>query len=467
MVPNIGRELDVVRKIRMSTKHTQVAMMEAVEDRQMFATFMVTTTADSGTGSLRDAITKANNASDADVIKFAIGSGLKTISPTSSLPMTKYALTIDGTTQPGYSGKPLIEIRGDKTSGDGIRVGGGNSTIKGLVINRFSGNGMILVNKGGNTVKGNWIGLTNTGDAAAKNGAKGIVVSINNNTIGGTSTNDRNVISGNGSSGVQMWSAASTGNTVLGNYVGTDWTGEKAIANLKSGIANDGAASNTIGGTAAGARNVVSGNAHDGIIVSGTGSKNIKIIGNYVGTNALGTTAIGNKMYGIEISRDNNLVQNNLVSGNTYSGVVLWLSSAYNNKVIGNKLGTDKSGMYAIANQWKGLEVTNGAKDNIIGGTLSGERNVISGNKQNGVNVYQGSNNKFYNNYVGVGSDGIKSLGNGGDGLRLIQTTGVLISGGIIGNNTGYGVHNGTSTNTKLTGGVKVVNDALYNITIT
>ncbi len=459
-------EFDVVRKIRMSTSSAQIPMMEAVEDRRLFATFVVTTAADSGAGSLRDAITKANKSSDADVIKFNIGSGLKTITPTSALPMLKYAVTIDGTTQPGYKGKPLIEIRGDKTSGDGIRVGGGNSTIKGLIINRFSGNGIILVNKGGNVVRGNWIGLNNAGTAAAKNGQKGIVVSINNNTIGGTGANDRNVVSGNGSGGIQMWSSASTGNTVLGNYVGTDWTGEKAIGNVRNGIANDGAPYNTIGGTSAAAKNVVAGNTHDGIIVSGAGSKGIKVIGNYVGTNAAGTKAIANGMYGIEISRDGNVVQNNLVSGNKYSGIVLWLSSAYNNKVIGNKVGTDKNGTYAIANQWKGIEVTNGAKDNTIGGTATADRNVISGNKQNGVNVYQGSNNKFYNNYVGVGANGTTKIANGGDGHRLIQTTGVLISGGIVGYNAGYGIHNGTSTNTKVTG-VKLIDDALYNIKLT
>ncbi len=462
-----GQGFVVVRTIRMSQKNRVLPVMEAVEDRKLLATFTVTTTADTGTGSLRDAITKANKSSDYDTIKFAIGSGAKTITPRSSLPFVLHAVTIDATTQPGFSSKPLIEIRGDQTYGDGLRVGGGNSTIKGLIINRFSGNGMILVNKGGNTIQGNWIGLDQTGTVAAKNGEKGIVVSTSSNKIGGTSSSERNVVSGNGSSGVQLYSVASYSNTVIGNYIGTDYTGEKAVGNISVGVAvNSGASGNRIGGTLAGERNVVSGNKSNGFVVNGSGSKNNKIIGNYVGLNVGGTKALGNLSYGIEISRENNVVQNNVVSGNTKSGVVLWLSSAYGNKVIGNLIGTDKDGAYAIGNGWKGIEVTNGAKDNTIGGTSSSDRNVVSGNKSHGIQIFQGSGNKFYNNYVGVGKNGTTRLGNNGNGFHLIATSNTLISGGIIGYNTGYGVNNGQSSKTVLTG-VKLIDDALYNVKLT
>lgn len=447
----------------MSQKTRVLPLMEAVEERTLLATFTVTTTADSGPGSFRDAIIKANKKSDADVIKFAIGSGQKTIAPSSGLPFVMYPVTIDGTTQPGYSSKPLIEIRGDKTWGDGLRIGGGNSTVKGLIINRFSGNGMILVNKGGNTIKGNWIGLDKTGTSAAKNGKKGIVVSTSNNTVGGTTAKDRNVVSGNGSDGVQMWSSASYSNVVIGNYIGTDHTGEKAIGNAAVGVSINSAGKNRVGGTASGERNVVSGNRTNGFVVNGSGAKENKIIGNYVGLNAAGTKAIANQSYGIEISRENNVVQKNVVSGNVKSGVVLWLSSAYGNKINGNLIGTDKNGSYAIGNGWKGIEVTNGAKNNTIGGTTSADRNIVSGNKSHGIQVFQGSGNKFYNNYVGVGLNGTTKLGNNGSGFHLIATSNTLISGGIIGYNSPYGINNGQSSKTVVTG-VKLISNTLYKV---
>lgn len=446
------------------SKHVQPrAWMERVEPRQLLAAFTVTTTADTGSGSLREAINKANRSSDHDIIRFAIGSGQKTIAPTSSLPFIQHPITLDATTQPGYSGKPLIEIRGDQTSGDGLRVGGGNSVIKGLIINRFSGNGLILVNKGGNIVKGNWIGLDKTGTSAAKNGGKGIVVSTPNNTIGGTGSQDRNVISGNGSSGVQLWSSSAYHNVVIGNYIGTDYTGQQAVGNATVGVAVNSSTGNRIGGFQTNERNIISGNKTNGVVINGTGSRNNRIIGNYIGLNAGGTRAVANQRYGIEISRDNNWVQKNVVSGNNRSGIVLWLGSAYGNKIVGNLIGTDKTGSYAVANGWKGLEITNGAKNNTIGGTSSGERNVVSGNKSHGIQVYQGSGNRFYNNYVGVGLNGITKISNQGNGFHLIATKNTLVQGGIIAYNLNYGVHNGSSVATVLTG-AKLIDDSLYNL---
>lgn len=450
----------------MSKNLQNQVWMEPVEPRQLLATFTVTTTADTGSGSLREAILQANRSSDHDIIRFAIGSGQKTITPKSSLPFIKYSLTLDATTQPGYSGKPLIEIRGDQTSGDGLRVGGGNSVIKGVIINRFSGNGLILVNKGGNVIQGNWIGLDKTGTYAAKNGGKGIVVSTPNNTIGGTGSRDRNVISGNGSSGVQLWSTSSYNNIVIGNYIGTDYTGQKAVGNSTVGVAINSSSGNRIGGLQSNERNIISGNKTNGIVVNGAGSKNNRILGNYIGLNAAGTKAVPNQWYGVEISRDNNLVQKNVISGNSRSGIALWMSSAYGNKIVGNLIGTDKTGSYAIGNGWKGLEITNGAKNNTVGGQATSERNVVSGNQSHGIQVYQGSGNQFYNNYVGVGLNGSTKISNHGNGFHLIATKNTLIQGGIIAYNLNYGVHNGSSSATVLTG-VKLIDDSLYNLTLT
>lgn len=446
-------------------------IVEEIEERVLFATFLVTNTANSGAGSLRDAMTKANSTSAADIIQFKIGSGAKTITPTSSLPQMKYPTTFDGTTQPGYSGKPLIEIRGDKAGSTtyGLVLTGGSSTIKGLVVNRFGGTGILVISKGGNTIKNCYVGTDLNGSYAAGNGNKGIIIQSSGNTIGGTSSSDRVVISGNKGGGIQFYTTAATGNKLLGCYVGVNASGTAGVQNVGTGVTLYQAPSNTIGGTSSGSKNVISGNTADGIVVNGSGAKYNTILGNYIGTNAAGTAKIGNANYGVEISQPYNTVggtapgSRNVISGNKYTGVVLWLSSGSYNKVLGNYIGTDYTGKYDLGNSWRGVDISSGSSNNIIGGASSAERNILSGNDHDGVRVYQGGNNKIQGNYIGLASDGIKSLGNSGDGIRLPSAKTVTITGNKIGNNGGAGVNATTSSGTKMYANT-VINDTLVSI---
>lgn len=128
------------------------------------ATFTVTTTADSGPGSLRQAILDANASPGADTITFAIGAmgSQQTIQPTSALPTITEPVTIDGWSQGGssYTGPPLIELRGSLagSSNIGLNVIGGGSRVRGLVINGFTGTngaGIRLQTGGGNWLYGN------------------------------------------------------------------------------------------------------------------------------------------------------------------------------------------------------------------------------------------------------------------------------------------------------------------------
>jgi titin len=444
-------------------------VVESMEERVLFNTYIVSNTYNSGSGSLRDAIYKANAHSGADTIQFKIGSGLKTIAPTSSLPAVTGATYIDGTTQGGYAGKPLIELRGNSGGGgNGLLLTGGSSTVKGLIINRFSSCGILIINHGGDTIKNCYLGTDSSGRYDYGNGAKGIVVQASNNTIGGTYSSDRNVISGNGC-GIQLYTSAASYNKILGNYIGTDYTGTKAIPNSTDGIAIRSAAHNTIGGTTSGARNVISGNGTDGIVCNGSGANYNTILGNYIGTNASGTARLGNNNYGVEISEAHNTVggttagSRNVISGNKYSGVVLWLASGSDNKVIGNYIGTDYSGKYDLGNYWRGVEITNGSSHNYVGGYSSAERNVMSGNESDGVRVYQGSDNWIIGNYIGFGSDGYTSRGNTGDGIRLPSANSVHIDNNKIGNNSGAGVNATTSSSCSMSGNT-ISNDSLVNI---
>src|SRR5206468_457957 len=136
--------------------------------------------------------------------------------------------------------------------------------------------------------------------------------SASNNTIGGTSAAARNIISGNHGNGVTIEGLRANGNFVQGNYIGTNITGTAAVANGTGGTLPTGAgvkilsANNTIGGTTAGARNVISGNSADGVQTSGAATSGNVIRGNYIGTNINGTASVPNVGSGLSLAAGTN-----------------------------------------------------------------------------------------------------------------------------------------------------------------
>ncbi|HET8786993.1 MAG TPA: FG-GAP-like repeat-containing protein, partial [Candidatus Limnocylindrales bacterium] len=186
---------------------------------------VVTNTNDSGPGSLRQAILDSNaDVGDVDHVTFAIpGPGVHTITLESPLPPITAPVVIDGTTQPGFAGTPLIEVNGNGLSGAGLQVNADDSTIRGLAINRFAGNGIVL-NGGGNTVEGTVIGSDPTGTFTRPNTLNGIAVSSANNRIGGTTPGAGNVIGGNALSGILVSGTGASGNTIQGNFIGSTVT---------------------------------------------------------------------------------------------------------------------------------------------------------------------------------------------------------------------------------------------------
>ncbi|MFL6255865.1 MAG: Calx-beta domain-containing protein, partial [Pyrinomonadaceae bacterium] len=255
--------------------------------------------------SLREAILTANSTpGQVELITFGIGSGggQQTISPTSALPSITDPVTIDGTTQLGFSGSPLIELNGAGAGAvtAGLDINASGSTVRGLVINRFNGHGIRLAGAGGNTIAGNFIGTNAAGTTARANAGHGVFIDISsNNNVGGTTAAERNVISGNAGDGVRVNGVNATGNRVRGNFIGTDVSGTVAVGNSGSGVAIAGANSNAIGGTAAGAGNLIAFNGGDGVSVSpGSGTGN-RILSNSIHTN--GTTA---QHLGIDLGPD-------------------------------------------------------------------------------------------------------------------------------------------------------------------
>jgi uncharacterized repeat protein (TIGR01451 family) len=287
------------------------------------ATFTVTSNDDAGPNTLRQAITDANGTAGADTITFNLPAANTSIALASPLPAITEAVTIDGTTQPGDD--PVVELNGvgAGAGAHGLVITSGSSVVRGLVINRFSGDGIRITTAGTNVIEGNYIGLNVAGTVDLGNGGAGIhIIDSGTNVIGGSVVADRNVISGNGGAGILIEGATSTQNTVEGNFIGVTAFGTGALGNTGSGVVISTAATdNTIGGSAVGSLNVISANGGSGITISATDANGNTIQGNRIGTNADNSGGLGNTGDGITIASSSNAIVNNRIAFNGDNGV--------------------------------------------------------------------------------------------------------------------------------------------------
>ncbi|MBI5471481.1 MAG: VCBS repeat-containing protein, partial [Ignavibacteriae bacterium] len=423
----------------------------------VFHTFIVTNTNDAGAGSLRAAIENANvlaniDAATPDTIVFNIpGGGPHSITPLTPLPAITDPVIVDGYSQPGTSpGVLKIILSGAVPPGsptgpgaeavlsahaktgvgetdnpppaDGLTISAGNTTVKALVINGFSGNGIVLQTNGGDTLRGNFIGTDVSGTVDLGNGGQGIIVNgTSNNVIGGTTIGDGNLISGNTNFGIYF--AGSNGNTVKGNRIGTNINGTSAIPNWV-GVVMAGS-NNVVGGATAADGNLISGNTGDAIFITQASGANNSVKGNLLGTDVTGTLDLGNGADGIAISGGaaNNIIggatagERNIISGNNRYGVYFSGTGTTGNKIIGNYIGTDMTGTNFLGNTSDGV-LLYPQGGNSVGGTAAGEGNIIAGNGRAGVDVIAGGNN-------GNPIVGNSIFGNSGLGIDLSATTGI------------------------------------------
>ena len=341
------------------------------------------------------------------------------------------------------------------TNGDGVSDA--------LERNVVSGNtsGIVVVDPGtdGTIIAGNIVGLNANGDSPLGNQVSWITVAFLNgagpvrfgtNGDGVSDDLERNIVSANTGFGVGM---NTDGNTVAGNYIGTDIYGTQAMGNSFLGIVVFDTASNNVIGTNgdgnsdAAEANVISANLQGGIGLRNIGSANNRVSGNYIGTDHSGTLNLGNQGYGIAIS--NNTVSNligtdgngvsddleaNVISGNLYGVLVIDSNS---NRISGNKVGTDASGQFAIPNSLLGIEVSNsqwtviGANgDNSTG--ESNEGNIISGNDGPGIAILgtYSKNTSVVGNTIGSALGIENDLGNNGPGIYVDDQATETILGG-------------------------------------
>ncbi|MBI1744240.1 CSLREA domain-containing protein [Candidatus Acetothermia bacterium] len=416
-------------------------------------TLTVNTTADEVAGSclqpmsectLRDAILTANANQQFgfnSIIKFAIpGSGVHTIQLLQGpLPEITAPVVIDGTTQPGFTGIPLIELDGENLTAaggerSGLLITAGNSTVRGLILNRFSTYGIHLKTKGGNTIVGNYIGTNSAGTDAQGNVAGGIFIdNVPKNRIGGADhdagncNHSCNLISGNTFFGVQINGASATQNVVQGNFIGTDVTGTIGLITGEGVEITAGATTNTIGGAdhdggvCNKSCNLISGNIKNGVAISGGATKNV-VQGNFIGTDVTGTLKQGNgdlhnNFGGVSIGdspsntiggadHDSGVCNKscNLISGNVNDGVDISGSGSTKNQVLGNFIGTVATGQGALGNGFTGVRIS-GGDSNRIGGTdhdsgvCNKSCNLIAGNAGDGVSI-SGTANQVQGNFI-------------------------------------------------------------------
>ncbi len=307
--------------------------------------FEVTSTADSGPGTLRAAVTSLDSSgAPYNIITFDLGSsGPQTITLLSPLLPINAPVDIEGNTEPGFSGVPLVVISGS-SAGSGINglalaAGSSGSTIQSVVLNGFGGDGVdgvdsvdsVDIASTNDSVIGCYIGTNAAGTAAVDNGT-GIYVGGSGATIGGATTGDANVISGN-NYGVDIDASSCL---VVSNKIGTNADGAATVEN-GYGIYVDGSGA-TIGGSTAGAGNIICGSLNDGIYI---GASSCLVVGNDIG-NAAGN-AMAN-LYGIYVGGSGATIGGtttgaaNVVSGNRFVGVDIVASSSL---VVGNKIGTN------------------------------------------------------------------------------------------------------------------------------
>jgi len=367
------------------------------------ATFSVTTAADTGAGSMRQAILDANANPGADTIHFAIpGSGVQTIALGSSLPTISEALIIDGYSQPGASANTngpdegsnaVIRIELDGQGGFhliGVTIGAANVQVRGLAVQRCDVGVRVTTGGSGAVIAGNFIGTDATGTLAPGEQITGIQVQDSSGAtgvvIGGLSPADRNVVAGN-DNGISLDSG--TGHVIQGNLVGLDAAGTRKIPLAGTWASHSGivgvAGGVQVGGSSDAARNVISGVGYG--IVCGA---NMTVQGNFIGTDVTGTRPIANladinvSVAGVKIGGAAAGAGNVIAAstGDTSSFIMggIWFFGAGGNGTViqGNFIGTDRTGSIPLGNLHYGIY--GNASDLVIGGINPGEGNVIAFN---------------------------------------------------------------------------------------
>lgn len=433
----------------------------------------VTTLADAGPGSLRAAIEAGNAASGAFTITFAVAGR---VSLATALPEIRNAITIDGTSAPGYAGAPVVQIDNNGNAGLNYTEAARTSVLTGVSVTGASGAG-VTISTSVMSVLGNYVGLAPDGSVAG-NGGDGILLTAGStdNQIGANGAQVSgaysNVISANSGSGIRL--VGSSDNVIQANRIGTDPTGTTAAPNGADGMTLRRSKSNLIGGTAftdtatgqtnnpTGSKgtvppvfvvpplgNLVSGNAGHGIRISQKSGRNT-LNGNFIGTTADGDSALGNSGNGVLVEDSNRttlqgckftnepFVYYNILSGNGRNG--LRVHDSDDTTVQANFFGVGANNTALLGNEHNGILVDGDSADTQVGGVIP-LGNVSAANGANGVAV-KGKASGFttFNTFGGLLA--FKGAAPNADNGLLITSTGgdQLVRTNVFSGNDGNGI---------------------------
>lgn len=425
-----------------SLNQTDLAGVQALYPRQQFT---VTTTLDHGPGSFRQAIIDANSSGGGDLV-FRLGGNdagfidtdthlvggdaapdVWVVQLQSPLPALAGRVTIAGLSQMGGTlgdtnpFGPEVVIDGSLAgpSADGMVLRGRNNVVEGVSVIGFAGAGVVLDGGVSHRVAGNYIGVDASGRGGRGNAGDGLRIQ------GGShwALVEGNVISGNGGAGVLVAGQGTDGSIIRANAVGSSADGRSPIGNLGPGIQLDGGAKfNLVGGPNPADRNVISGGRTHGVLIRGEGTVGNRVEGNYIGLDASGIAPLPNAGDGVHV-RDgatSNVVggtaagTGNYISGNGESGVALEGAATISTAVRGNVVGLSAVS-HPVPNGLFGVDVRAAAHWNEITG------NVLSGNTFAGVRLTgTGTDgNIVRGNRVGTMPDGRGVAGNGGPGVHV------------------------------------------------
>ncbi|HEY3242471.1 MAG TPA: right-handed parallel beta-helix repeat-containing protein [Phycisphaerae bacterium] len=444
--------------------------------------------------SLRSAIQIANAVTGSNRPTLRINGANPTILLSAALPALSDisgGTFLDGATQP----VGIVHVNGAAAGASTFSLTSANNTIKSLaVVGNLAGSG-VAISGASNKVIGCRLGI-DSADASDPNATGIVITGGSGNQIGGTAAGEGNVISGNNGDAVVI--SGGSGALLRGNKIGTNAAGTAILGNLGRGVVIDGSANNTVGGSSAAARNIISGNTlAAAIAVSGAGATGNLVQGNYIGTDVNGVAAFGNGD-GVVVSGGAantqiggvNPGERNVISDNNNDGVRI-TGSASGTLVRGNLIGTNAAGTLPLGNGGEGVNVAATAgPGNVIGGAVAGARNVISTNGADGIRLASAAST-VQANFIGTDITGSAfGFGNALNGILIDNAANNLIggSGALLGNvisrngsagisidgagASGNGVHNniiglnasGTATLGNLLDGLAIQNGASDNI---
>ena len=302
--------------------------------------------------------------------------------------------------------------------------------------NREDGIKVQIAGTVGNRILGNYVGTNASGSAAIPNNdGVSIGTGASDTQIGGSASGEGNLISGNNNMGVWISWLETARNQVIGNYVGTDATGKIAIPNYH-GVFVSQSTGNQIGSETDGGGNLISGNEFAGIWLEHLVAPGNIVEGNKIGTDVTGTKSLANYRGILITTACNNRIggssagAGNLISGNSTVGVKIELTSTQNS-LVGNRVGTNANGDVAVANQNEGVHIGFGASRNTVGGGVPGEGNLISGNGLSGIMIQNADTvgNRVLGNRIGTNTTGLGALPNGGNGVTVIAARETIVGG--------------------------------------